>query len=79
MTLDLSRLIGAGPAKLALLPTYLRRAVRRVTPGAEVVITGQAPVWLYLCVAHALHGRVRVLYYESPVSGRVEVFNHDPG
>ena len=47
-------------------------------PGADATLTGAAPVWLYLKIAHALHGRAKALYYESPVAGKVEIFNHDP-
>jgi hypothetical protein len=42
------------------------------------VLTGQAPVWLYLTVAHALHGKARKLVYPSPVTGEVVMFDHDP-
>ncbi len=49
-----------------------------VPPGKEVILTGPAPVWLHLRLAHALHGRVRRLLYDSPVTGPVEIFNHDP-
>lgn len=80
MILDLSSLYsGDRQAKLAKLDEYVRRAVERVSAGAEVTLTGQAPVWLYLRIAHALHGVAKRLCYESPVTGNVEVFNHDPG
>ncbi|MCX8092228.1 MAG: CRISPR-associated protein Csx3 [Verrucomicrobiae bacterium] len=79
MTLDLSTLYAAtGTAKLADLPAYEARAMDLVPPGADVTLTGRAPVWLYLRIAHALHGRVRKLFYDSPVTGPVEIFNHDP-
>jgi hypothetical protein len=68
-----------GVAKLAALTGYLDKAGRRVPPGEEVVLTGPAPVWLYLAVAHALHGKARKLYYESPVTGKVLIFDHDAG
>ena len=42
------------------------------------MLTGPAPVWLYLRLAHALHGRVRTLTYDSPVTGPVPVFDHTP-
>ena len=32
----------------------------------------------YLKVAHALHGRVKKLIYDSPVTGGVVIFDHDP-
>jgi hypothetical protein len=79
MTLDLSTIYAATPtAKLANLPVYEARVKELVRPGAEVTLTGNAPVWLYLRLAHALHGRARRLSYDSPVTGPVEIFNHDP-
>jgi hypothetical protein len=67
-----------GTAKLADLPAYEKRARELVPRGADVTLTGNGPVWLYLRLAHALHGRARRLFYDSPVTGPVEVFNHDP-
>lgn len=79
MTLDLSTLYTAtGTAKLADLPAYEARVKELVLSGADVTLTGPGPVWLYLRLAHALHGRARKLIYESPVTGPVEIFNHDP-
>ena len=79
MTLDLSTLYAAtGQAKLADLPAYEAHVKELVPAGADVTLTGPAPVWLYLRLAHALHGRARILTYESPVTGPVEVFNHNP-
>ncbi len=65
-------------AKLADLPRYEVAALAQVPPGADVILTGKAPVWLYLRIAHALHGRARILTYDSPVTGPVEIFNHNP-
>lgn len=79
MTLDLEKLYAAtGTAKLADLPAYEAAVREQVPPGADVTLTGRAPVWLYLRIAHHLHGRVRILTYDSPVTGPVEVFNHNP-
>ena len=79
MTLDLSTLYAAtGTAKLADLPAYEKAAKEACPSGADIVLTGQAPVWMYLRIAHALHGRARRLVYDSPVTGPVEVFNHNP-
>jgi len=79
MTLDLSQLYAAtGTAKLADLPSYETRAKLLVPPGADVTLTGQAPVWLYLRLAHTLHGIARSLTYDSPVTGPIEIFNHNP-
>ena len=79
MTLDLSTLYAAtGTAKLADLPAYEARVTKLVPPGADVTLSGNGPVWLYLRLAHALHGRARKLFYDSPVTGPIEIFNHDP-
>jgi hypothetical protein len=78
-TLDLPTLYAAtDQAKLADLPAYEQAARDAVPPGGDATLTGPAPVWLYLRVAHALHGRARRLVYSSPVTGPVEIFNHDP-
>lgn len=79
MTLNLSSLYAAtGTARLADLPACEARAKGLVLPGADVTLTGNAPVWLYLRVAHTLQGRARKLLYDSPVTGPVEIFNYDP-
>lgn len=63
-------------AKLDELPDYLERAKELAGDGNEVVLTGQAPIWLYLAVAHALHGKARWLVYTSPVMGEGLIFDH---
>ena len=79
MTIDLSELYAAtGQAKLADLPAYEAKVKELAPPGADVTLTGQAPIWLYLRIAHALHGRARILTYDSPVTGSIEIFNHNP-
>ena len=79
MTFDLSTLYAAtGTAKLADLPEYESRVRELVPPGADVILTGPGPVWLYLRLAHLLHGHARILTYDSPVTGQVEIFNHNP-
>lgn len=79
MTLDLATLYAATEqAKLADLPKYEATVLSQVPPGADVTLTGKAPVWLHLRIAHALHGRARILKYDSPVTGPVEIFNHNP-
>jgi len=79
MTLDLSQLYAStGTAKLADLPAYEARVRELVPAGADVTLTGKAPIWLHLRIAHALHGTVRRLTYDSPVTGPVEIFNHNP-
>lgn len=79
MTLDISTLYQAtGTAKLADLPAYEAAAKAAVQHGAEVTLTGPGPVWLYLRLAHSLHGIARTLSYDSPVTGQVTVFDHNP-
>ena len=65
-------------AKLSFLPQYLEQALTAAGEGQEVVLTGAAPVWLYLTIAHALHGKAKRLIYRSPVTGDVVIFDHDP-
>jgi CRISPR-associated DxTHG motif protein len=77
VTIDLSTLHD-GVAKLADLPTYERRALELAGEGRTVILTGQAPIWMYLRIAHVLHGKARLLFYSSPVTGDVLVFSHDP-
>lgn len=76
-TVDLSTFFDS-TAKLAALPEYVTRAKALAGEGQDVILTGQAPVWLYLVVAHALHAVARRLIYTSPNSGDVVVFDHDP-
>ena len=65
-------------AKLADLDSYLAKAKELAGEGSEVVLTGQGPIWLYLKIAHALHGKARKLIYRSPATGDVTIFDHDP-
>ncbi len=65
-------------AKLSDLPDYINCALKLAGEGNDVTLTGRAPVWLYLKIAHALHGTVRKLIYKSPVTGDVVVFDHNP-
>ncbi len=73
--IDLKGLYGE-VAKLDELDAYVQQAVELAGEGNDVLLTGQAPVWLYLAVAHALHGRARRLVYSSPVTGEVVIFDH---
>ena len=79
LTIDLEKLyIATETAKLADLDTYEQRAKEIAGIGQVVKLTGRAPVWLYLRIAHALHGTAKALIYDSPVTGEVIIFNHDP-
>lgn len=46
--------------------------------GNHIILTGPEPVWLYLSLAHELHGLCLSLSYDSPASGVVTIFNHNP-
>ena len=65
-------------AKLSHLPDYINKANGLAGEGNDIILTGQAPVWLYLKIAHALHGKARKLIYRSPVTGDVIIFDHSP-
>jgi hypothetical protein len=54
------------------------RLVGEWQPGDEpiaVTLTGAGPVWGYLAMAHALHGRVVKLIYAAP-NATITVFAH---
>jgi hypothetical protein len=58
-------------ASVALLPAW--------TPGdapMAMTLTGAGPVWGYLAIAHALHGRVARLVYAAPNAPEIVVFSH---
>ena len=65
-------------AKLADLPQYEQAALEHAGLGNTVKLTGRAPVWLYLRIAHVLHGKTKTLFYDSPVTGKVLIFDHNP-
>lgn len=68
----------ADTARLSELDTYVQKAKTLAGDGNDVVLTGAGPVWLYLKIAHALHGKARRLIYRSPVTGDVVIFDHSP-
>lgn len=76
-TIDISNLFDQ-LAKIDELQSYTDSAVGIAGKGNEVILTGKAPIWLYLSVAHALHGIAKKLIYRSPVTGDVVIFDHDP-
>ena len=49
-------------AKLSDLATYEAKALELAGQGNVVKLTGKAPVWLYLRIAHALHGKARTFF-----------------
>ncbi|HHT9159342.1 MAG: hypothetical protein A2068_04445 [Ignavibacteria bacterium GWB2_35_6b] len=77
VTIDLSQFF-TNNAKLTELDNYIQKAKLMAGEGNNVILTGAAPVWLYLKIAHALHGKARKLIYRSPVTGNVVIFDHTP-
>ena len=65
-------------AKINQIPEYINHAKKLAGEGNDIILTGKAPIWLYLVIAHALHGVVRSLYYRSPITGDVKIFEHNP-
>lgn len=65
-------------AKVSMLETYIQKVKQMAGNGNVVVITGAGPIWLYLKIAHALHGVAKKLIYRSPVTGDIVIFDHSP-
>jgi len=79
ITIDVEKLYAKGQnAKLADLESYESKAKEQAGSGNCVTLTGQGPIWLYLKIAHALHGKAVKLSYNSPVTGEVVIFDHSP-
>lgn len=79
ITIDIPSLYAdMGTAKLSQLSEYEAEVLRQAGNGKVVKLTGAGPVWLYLRLAHVLHGKALKLLYESPATGEVVVFDHDP-
>lgn len=81
--IDLSTLY-TETAKISELVHYTQQAIDLAGEGEHIILTGAAPVWLYLSIAHALHGKTKTLTYQSPglkdannVEGNLLIFNHD--
>ena len=75
--IDLSTLFSE-TAKLVELDSYTQKARELADEGNDVVLTGAAPVWLYLKITHALHGKAKKLFYRSPEIDDVLIFDHSP-
>jgi hypothetical protein len=61
----------------------LARAARDLAPWApgdgslDITLTGAGPVWGHLAIAHALHGKARILTYNAPnAPDGIVIFNH---
>jgi len=77
VTINIESLYG-DVAKLERAEGYIEQAKKLAGEGNQVVLTGRGPVWLYLLIAHALHGKAKRLIYFSPVTGPVLIYDHDP-
>ena len=77
VTIDINNLYKT-TAKLSELDSYIQKTQTLAGEGNDVILTGQAPIWLYLKVAHALHGKAKKLIFRSPVTGDVLIFDHSP-
>lgn len=75
VTLNLTELYGE-KAAVKDINRYTANALRRIGFCRSVVLTGGAPVWLYLAIARSLHGKVSRLVYSAPNSGDVVIFDH---
>jgi len=82
ITIDLSALFNDGSerptAKFKYLGNYTDKALEQAGNGNDIILTGPGPVWLYLILAHELHGKARSLRYDSPVTGEIVIFDHNP-
>ena len=68
-------------AKFSKISSYRQKAIDLVAVAGsdkEVILTGVAPVWLYLDIANALHGRVKSLIYRNPVTGDAVIGDYAP-
>lgn len=73
--LNLAELFGE-KAVIGEKNTYVANAFKRTGRSREVILTGAAPIWLYLLVARELHGKVSRLVYRSPNADDVVIFDH---
>ena len=64
---------------LAIYKARLEDAAREIAkrPGAEVVLYGRAPIWLYVVAFHVFHFTRRVYVYD-PKCGYIVVAEHLP-
>jgi len=72
--------ISGATAKLNDMGKYISEILTQSSTGNEVTLTGPAPIWMYLKIAHALHGKAKRLLYSAPGQGisEFEIFNHNP-
>ena len=81
--IDLKLLYGE-TAKLDELSYYCEKAEELAGEWNEILLSGRGPIWCYLKIAHALHGKAKKLIYRTPAMKRDEtqvdvvIFDHDP-
>ena len=83
ITIDLKSIyqsVSGETAKLSDMDIYISETLKLAGEGNIVILTGAAPIWMYLKIAHVLHGKARELYYSAPGQGieKFEIFTHDP-
>jgi len=81
VTIDVEMLYGKAEghnARIEELREYEAKALELAGQGNDIILTGAGPVWLYLRIAHALHGKARKLLYASPVTGELVIYDHNP-
>lgn len=78
IVIDVKDLYQGEQAKIKEIDNYIKKALQIAGEGNEIILTGQGPIWLYLKLAHALHGKAVKLIYRSPVTGDVVIFDHSP-
>jgi len=68
---------GADPALMQVYLAKVREIVAaRHRPGAPYILTGRGPIWLYLSVAHELHGHATQLWGFDPKLGYILIYGH---
>ncbi|CAB5496241.1 hypothetical protein THERMOT_480 [Bathymodiolus thermophilus thioautotrophic gill symbiont] len=72
-------------AKLSGLKDYIQNSTNQAGKGKHIILAGVAPAWLYLSITHALHGKAKILQYQSlglidndkNPEGVMTIFNHN--
>jgi len=83
ITIDLKKIyleVSGETAKINDIEKYLTEILKAAGEGNDIILTGAAPIWMYLKIAHALHGKAKRLLYSAPGQDlkEFEIFNHNP-
>jgi hypothetical protein len=73
VTIDVKTLCGERPS-IGLLSEYESLVVKFAGQDNYIVLTGVGPMWLFMRLTHALHGRCMGLSYMSPAGVPVVIF-----